>query len=282
MIKSTSRWRAPAAIALGLTMTLTACKSDAPTYRIPDWFGFNFSWSAEPGVGLTTDAAVIARAYLESAFISYRTDPIGNPWPTPNKFSYPGYERAYQPYGSAEMRLDGMSMPQEEPANTRVVGTFYARLLELKTDDAAQGSQTPWHAVMCVWVDGLDLQSPPDKDPFGGRYHPFVNVGTGGSLNGTGRTVRLAMQQPPSGQPTRLSKGEGTQRYPSTDVFGDWKITDAKMTDSGTDSPGDPNVCADRADNPVPTALRARNPLTPSDTPAPTLDPYPGWPASKT
>ncbi|MEC3914415.1 hypothetical protein [Nocardia sp. CDC160] len=262
-----------------LVATLAACTTSAPTYRLLDRLQFNFRWSAEHGINLTSDASIIARAYMESAFISYRTDPTGNPWPTPNKFSYPGYEHASPERGSSNMRLDGMSMALYEPADTRTVGTFYAQLLELTSDTNPQ----TWHATMCVWVDGLDVKSDhPGDDPFGDRYRPFVNVGSGDNFTGTGRTVRLTMQPPSTGRPTRNSAGEGPARYPSNDVFGDWKVTDAKMTDSGTDFPGEPNLCADRPDNPVPTALRARDSRKSSDTPAPTLDPYPGWPASKT
>ncbi|WP_157184888.1 hypothetical protein [Nocardia niigatensis] len=268
---------------------LVACTTSTPGYRIPDRFEFSFRWSAVPGIVLTSDAAVIARAYMESAFISYRTDPTGNPWPTPDKFSYPGYDRAAPQRGKPDMRLDGMSMPFDEPRDTHTLGTFYAHVLELKPDDSAhppesqsQSAQPTWHAVMCVWVDGLDLKSSPaEKDPFNGQYHPFVNVSGAGTLPDGGRTVRLAMQPPPTGQPTRLSAGEGPARYPTTDVFGHWKITDAKMTDPGTNSHGEQNLCADRPDNPVPAALRGRDSRTGSDVPAPTLDPYPGWPGSK-
>ncbi|AYF78551.1 hypothetical protein D7D52_37350 [Nocardia yunnanensis] len=63
-------------------------------------------------------------------------------------------------------------------------------------------------------------------------------------------------------------------------MFGEWKIIDAKMTLSGTDSPEKPNVCTNRPDNPVPPELRNRDYHTESDVPAPTLDQYPGWPAS--
>ncbi|MFJ9366438.1 hypothetical protein ACIRRA_18755 [Nocardia sp. NPDC101769] len=281
-----SAWRLVSA-ALGLTALLTACTNSAPAYQIPDELEFSFRWSAEPGIGLTSDAAIIARAYMESAFISYRTDRHGWPMAMPSKYSYPGYAAASPETGDHYIRGDGLSMAYLEPPSTRTVGTFYAQLLELKTDDSTQPGvpqTTPptWNATMCVWVDGLDLKSSPaDKDPFNGQYHPFVNVSGAGTLPDGGRTVRLTMQQPPSGQPTRLSAGEGPARYPTTDVFGDWKITEAKMTDPGTNSPGEQNLCADRPDNPVPAALRGRDSRTESDVPAPTLDPYPGWPGSK-
>ncbi|WP_162958667.1 hypothetical protein [Nocardia yunnanensis] len=283
----------PVAIALTAVAMLAACAPDvAPKYRIPDRLGFNFRWSAEPGVGLTTDAAIIARAFMESAFISYETHHIDSDRPEPNEYSYPGYERAYPRLGADEMVIGGITMAGLGPDG--VVGTFYAHMLEVKTVESAQpqtaqDSPPEWQATMCVWVDALDLNFKPNNELTANThtaeagYYPFMNYGSGPHESGTGRTVRLTMQQPPAGRQGRLSSGEGSARYPTTNVFGEWKITKANMTDSGpgagADSGGAVNICADRLDNPVPSELRNRDYQAKSDVPAPTLDPYPGWPA---
>ncbi|MGV9832941.1 hypothetical protein ACWDUL_01870 [Nocardia niigatensis] len=270
---------------------LAACATDAaPTYRIPDQLKFNFRWSGEPGLGLTTDAAIIARAYMESAFISYSTSSDSDR-PAPNKYSYPGYDLASPKPGADEMVIGGMTMAGLAPSGTQTLGTFYAHLLELTADGSTQVNPPVWHAVMCIWVDALDNKPQRPKDTQTStsavdvQYQPFMNLGSGPHDSGTGRTVRLTMQQPPAGRPTRLSAGEGPARYPTTNVFGEWKITKANMTDSGSDpgpdSRGEANICANRPDNPVPPELRNRDYHTESDVPAPTLDQYPGWPASK-
>ncbi|MFE3193111.1 hypothetical protein ACFXHA_29185 [Nocardia sp. NPDC059240] len=282
----------PVAVAFGVAALAAACTTNsAPLYRIPDQAGINFRWSAEPGLGLTTDPAIVARAFMESAFISYGSLGIDSDRPEPTRYSYPGYKEAYPHFGSHEMVIGGVTMGIFSPGVTRTVGTFYAHLLELRTDESAQPQADPpeWRAVMCVWVDALDVVYKPSnaatvtKSPDGDRYSPILNIGSGPYGSGSGRTVRLTLQQPPAGHPTRLSSGEGPARYPTSNVFGEWKVTDANMTDSDADGGvlglGQPNICADRPDNPVPPNLRNRDYKSESDTPAPTLDQYPGWPA---
>lgn len=257
--------------AMGLTVgsLVSACTSGQPeVYRIPGDFHFNFRWSASPGLDLTSDPAIITRAFVESSFIAEASG-TASQYDDRGKYTYPGFARfATRPPDGVIPHIGGYILGPTS-ATTPTYGTVYAYLIELSRTRSGD-----WHALACTWINGVTQARGPNK------YRTYDT----NALDP--HAISLDMAPPPAGQPTRTTAGSGSARFPVNDVFGGWTLMETAMTDksnTGGEKGQYRDPCDLLPDIPLPPELRIRDYASylgaEYPEPLPTLPPVPGWPA---
>lgn len=225
-------------------------------------------WSAEPGIDLLTDPAVVARAYTESTLLAQDMGDI--------EYVYPGYSRAVlkdEPDSklmSAWDRWPYLEAPLKEPR----FGTSRRHILRVTT----AGHDVT--VVTCVYDYAIAKE----------KEGAFVSIAQN-PLNlvpNPGVGVELVkMITPHSDQSPGLPPQTGPLPAPSDDVFGDWKVTgilnvwgsgDPVFDSEWPTYKSDLTACVDKAPDPP----ERRTFLIAGQHPRsdfPTLPAYPGWPS---
>jgi hypothetical protein len=212
-------------------------------YAVPDNVGFNFRWTAEPGIDLLSRESTVLRAYLESYYIALGAHS--------SEKGYPGFTDAT----ALQVGRWNYGGRRNQPLN-QYTGTQFEHLLWL--------SPTPsgWFATVCTG-DYAVMRRGED-----GKYYNVGSTSVG--------TEEIEIVSPP----TPIAEGDardssGSERAPSRDVFAGWTIR--------RHQPATANVEADRqCDTRMPDAREARPQQVnqPHDLPYPTLPSIPGWPRS--
>lgn len=254
------------------TCLLTACSAEPSTptkYQLPENAQFSYRWTATPGLDLNSDAAIVIRAAVESAFLAtmtrtYSENNVG-------KYTYPGYTRAVDPaMGDKDQSIYKTWDASRLDVWGSVHGTAYPYLVSLQK--AADYPTTHVvEALTCLWLNGVSVSlNRPDeyRSPFNSALVP--------------QAIKMKLRAPQDETPKLTSFGQGSARYPTTDVFGDWSVESMDVNSSWinawTRKPYD-DPCAALPGNPVPPEQLATTTLTFYQAHLPTLDPSPGWPA---
>lgn len=240
-----------------------------------DRYQYNFRWASPSGVDLSSEVAIQARSYVETAFL------IGA---GQDDVVLVGERMGITPYYSAHYRRSSLSRTLSLRFDDRAAdrdwtirGTVYASLervefyrvapLDGVSDQDDRSSQWWLSARVCVWGTGLAYGNK-DGEYYSGRY---------AALRSGGLWVTFGM--PAGGVAQPAARVSGPARYPTRDYFGDW-VTLSPETET-------PDVA--RGSNPESCRLPAEFPATldPGDyaerpsvrvPPPDVLPPYPGWP----
>ena len=251
-------------------LAITGCTPDAPE-KTPEsppagWptslDSFTIAWTAEPGIDLVKDGAVIAaRAYVESYFLAVITEN--------DKYLYPGFSDAVNhdqpggPPGTSELhpRL-GLSDPDVW------IGTARHHVLSITRSDRDVT------VTACAYLYGTAREIP-NRDGYA------ANVGISYDLNSGIFPMRVGLREPSESE--SRSPQEGPSKAPYDNVFGGWKITNflfdyLSQPTSWPDKDADLAACIAKADGPPES--RHFTPRQPYPLSAfPTLPATPGWPA---
>ncbi|BBX10331.1 hypothetical protein MAIC_51340 [Mycolicibacterium aichiense] len=268
-----SGFRRLTAIAALTSTVISGCDNTTatpPTKQSERWPAVlsesTFVWSAEPGIDLLAQPIVTLRAYFESLVLG---ETSGS-----NDYLYPGFDHAVEREKPAEYSHYSLHLwpelgfPKESPE----VGS--SRLHVLRVADDGQGVTT----VMCTWDWGIATQSAEASyQALGSWRGPQTGVGV--------QRVRLTTSvgsPPPTTRPQ-----SGPSRYPSLDVFDNWRVVGRLSNSAPSDTVGpgtqwpeyqqDLAACVTLAPEPV----ERRQFLTTGEHPRsdfPTLPSYPGWP----
>lgn len=247
---------------------LAGCSTDhtATQYQLPDSVRFSYRWTAAPDVDLASDAAVITRAVIESAFIAASTHTTGRQ--DIGKYTYPGYTRAVDP---AIGDRDNLFYSRWSESNLDTIGpvngTVYAEIASLRPLSDAHTVD----ALTCVWLNGLSIGlSAPTK--YRSLFEPAL----------TPQAVTMKLRAPQNESPKLNTVGRGPARYPADDVFGNWSVESIEVNSGWWAARAhvpyqDP--CAGLPASPVPPEQLAITSVTFYPAHLPTLAPDPGWPA---
>ncbi|MFB8004794.1 hypothetical protein [Nocardia sp. NPDC056000] len=255
-----------AALAVVLVAGCSDNHQTAAPYQLSDNVQFSYRWSSTPGLGLDSDAAIVTRATIESAFIAtiMRTTNKSDE----GKFTYPGYTRAVAPVmtnapGSLYSVWDAGTLDSWVPVH----GTAYAYLVSVQKSSGDATAHT-MDALACVWFNGLSVSLQPES-----FRSLFVLVP---------QAVRLKLRAPQDETPKLTALGHGPSRYPTTDVFGQWSVESVAVNSSWIQAKGVPyeDPCLGLPNNPVPPEQLNTTELTYYPKHLPALDPVPGWAAT--
>ncbi|CKI25981.1 membrane protein [Mycolicibacterium smegmatis] len=216
---------------------------------------FTVTWTAEPGIDLTTGPAVAARAYMESYYLAYLT--------TDDKYLYPGFAQAVD--SNQADGPDGTEKLWPEPYRPKTwIGT--ARHHILRIDQSGRDVAV----VGCVYS-----YSSAEKTDAGFE----ANIGGTGPDAGIS-AIRIGLEAPENS--ADLPVQEGPSRAPFENVFGGWRVTNHQggflATAEWPDHAKDVEQCVAQA--PEPPEARTFIPTSPYPRSAfPVLPATPGWPA---
>ena len=241
--------------------------SDAPPKPREHWptqmTGVRFAWTADPGIDLLMQPAVVVRAYIESTSLAT----FGNSL----DYLYPGFDHAVapnQPVGSQSSTV--ALWPDPFPDSPTMVGTDQYHILSV----VKSGRDVT--AIVCHWAWTLALPQPNGLY----RIKPF----------NSGPTTSIAMERlnliaPVDSDGGKLAPQKGPSSYATTDIFGGWRVVGKleasswlAMLSEWPEFNQDLDACAARA----PESIERREYLTSADRPRsdfPTLPASPGWPA---
>ena len=216
---------------------------------------FTVTWTAQPGIDLTTGAAVVVRAYMESYYLAYLTDD--------ERYLYPGFRESVNPNGSAGP--DGIKELWPEPhAATTWVGTARHHLVEISR------SGRDVNVLACLYAPGT------------GRFEDggFKANGAGYEPNSGVLPLRVGLKAPEREEPI-LPPQQGKSRAPFENVFGGWRVTSHEggyiVAARWPDSVNDKAKCESRMK--VPPESRGFTSWQEYPRSAfPTLPATPGWP----
>jgi hypothetical protein len=216
--------------------------------------GVTVVWSADPGIDLTSGAAVAVRAYLESYELVLNLGTI--------RVAYPGFLQAV-----LDTQQPGTPWPYTKHTRSYpLVGTNRWHVLRIDTNNRSVAAVVCWYG----FTSANDL----GNGKFG--YLPHVSDFDGVDA------LRIAMTAPVTA--SDLPPQRGPALAPVDDVFGGWRIDERLV--GGRSEPRDWStveedlqLCRDRA----PAPLERRQFLLHGEHPRsdyPTLPAYPGWPAA--
>lgn len=253
---------------------LAGCSSGNEVAKTPQptptsrWDGvvadLRYVWSAEPGIELVTGPAVPIRAYVESFALVQQTGDIDK--------LYPGFDKAVAPNGSDDGPRHALGLwPETEYAlRSPRVGTSRQHILSVTRDE---------HEVVvvtCTWDYTTARATDDDK-------YSFQPSGAASPETAGISALRITMTPPDIGN-NDLPPQSGPSPSPSTDVFGQWRIT-GKLNPRGElrddewpTSQQDVAQCVAKAPDPV----DRRTVLVTGEHPRadfPTEAPHPGWPS---
>ena len=250
---------------------VAGCRS-APTAPSPSaapaptgpWTGlladYRVVWSAEPGIDLLTEPAVVVRAYEESA--------IGGLTSGSADFLYPGFDHAVP----RDAPPPAPKWPvAEKPAAYPQVGTDRYHILRIEPSGANV------IVVYCDWAYGIA------EDLGGGKYgahSPSEPPAYDGVFAGW-----FLLTPPPNGS-TPLPPQKGPAPAPADDVFGGWRVAqrlpglpgDTRVPAEWPTMIDDVNTCEATAPDPPERRLSLTH-GTHARSDFPTLPAFPGWPA---
>ncbi len=195
---------------VGLLLAVVACTPDTSETATPPagWpstlESFTIAWTAEPGVDLVTDGAVVAaRAYVESSYLASITDDA--------KYLYPGFTDAVESNQTSGPPGTSNLQPELGTSGANVyVGTIGQRVLDVARSDREVT------VSVCTFTYGAAIERP------NGRYNAIVGEGF---VPGPGiYPMRIGLRAPDDAQAT-LPAQQGPSRAPYDDVFGGWKVT---------------------------------------------------------
>jgi hypothetical protein len=210
---------------------------------------FSVVWTAESAIDLTTGAAVVVRAYMESYYLAYLTGD--------EKYLYPGFQQSVNasdpdgPDGTQEV------WPKQNHPETWI-GTARHHLLRMERSgrDVA--------VVGCVYSYGTGVLTA------GGIQQNIGGMGPYAGIN----AIRIGLQAP-DGEQLNLPPQRGLSRTPFENVFDGWRVTNHQggvlLQANWAGSGNDKVQCLSRADG-TPESRASQ-----SDFPA--LPATPGWPA---
>lgn len=213
----------------------------AAAYELPNNIGYTYNWASPSNIQLTSPAAIVVRAFVESMLITMRSD---------MQAGYPGY-------ASLVSKLPNLNFDGNGEAIVNIEGTLYANLTRL--DQSADGL---WHAGVCAWAGATAIK---DDEGFS------TDMGT---ANLYPRPISIDLAPPPADQPSGTGSGIGPARAPGSDVFRGWSVPAAELA-----STVDRQTCSDLTPARLPAQYQSHEPQR-FDQPPPTLPPTPGWPAS--
>lgn len=259
------------AVCIVVLLPVLACRSNAPEGVAPPagWpsalESFTMAWTAEPGVDLVTDGAVIAaRAYVESSYLASITNDAA--------YLYPGFADAVEPNQTSGPPGTSDLQPEIGTSGPNVyVGTVGQRVMNVARADRDVT------VSVCTFTYGAAIERP------NGRYNAIVGQGF---VPGPGiYPMRIGLRTPDIGQAS-LPAQQGPSRAPFDDVFGGWKITSHQggylaSTSRWPEYDSDVAACTAKAD-----AELANRHVSPTEAypiaEFPTLAATPGWPDDAT
>ncbi|TQK31516.1 hypothetical protein FBY28_4553 [Arthrobacter sp. SLBN-53] len=231
---------------------------DSPAAGWPEMLkDFTITWSAEPGIDLTTGPAVAVRAYVESYYLAYLT--------TDEKYLYPGFQNSVEP--NTPDGPDGTEKLWPVPFHAQKwVGTARHHILRIDTS----GRQAT--AVGCVFSYGSASETDFGLQP---------NIG-GPGPNGGISAFRVQLTAPENA--TDLSAQRGPSRSPFKNVFAGWRVSNYQggflLLAEWTNNSADVIECQSRAEQPpADRDYKPGNSYPRSNFP--TLPASPGWPADE-
>jgi hypothetical protein len=264
------RVRASIALLACLVLAVTSCTRDEPKQppAAPPPAGwptaldsFTIAWTAEPGIDLAKDGAVIAaRAYVESYFLAVITEN--------DKYLYPGFADAVEPDQTGGPPGTRSLHPEIGSSDPSIyIGTARHHVLSIAR---ANRDVT---LTACAFTYGSAIQEPD------GMYSAIV--GKGFAPNPGIYPMRIGLRAPTDKQ-SGLPPQQGPSRTPLDNVFGGWKITNLQggflsSTVRWADYGHDRATCIAKAVGlPGSERLYPHVPSPASDFP--TLPATPGWP----
>jgi hypothetical protein len=247
------------AAALIASMTMAGCHVfDSDEKKIDRWGGIlsdlRYQWDAQPGIDVTTGAAVPVRAYIESRVLATAMGDL--------EFAYPGFAEAVAPDGDPNLRPN-INHPRQDP----LVGNSRYHFLSMDRTGATV------IATLCSYDYTVAEED-------GGQYR---SVAAGTNQPQGIDAVRVTLRAPADGSST-LPPQSGPSPAPSDNVFGGWRITDYEFsTRDGfrTRWPAYDEVVAKCVDS-APDPPDRREALVNGEHPRsdfPTSPPAPGWPS---
>jgi hypothetical protein len=264
MTLSSARWLLVGVVAI-ILLAITGC-TPAPPEKAPEsppasWPAqlddFTITWSAAPGIELTTGAAVVVRAYEESYYLATITDD--------DKYLYPGFVEAVE--ANQPGKRDGTEDLRPELSTSETwVGTARHDILSVTRSDREVT------VLVCAYLYGSAAKQ---------QFDYAVNVGSDFNLNSGIYPVRIGLRAPEDPN-TELPAQEGPSRAPSDNVFGGWKVTSHQggyMTTSRWDDyDRDQATCIEKAGG-TPESRHFLPGGGYSRSDFPTQPATPGWPA---
>lgn len=210
----------------------------AAAYSVPEDMGFNYRWSADPGIDLYSREATVVRAYMESYYLAVSANALSA--------TYPGFAEAVPQRKRADYDHP------IDPTERRYIGTQFQHLMWMtKTEHG-------WFATICTG-DYSVMEV--------GQDGKFYNVG---SKYVNAETVEVIAPDEVSETSAQTS---GPERAPTINVFDGWTLADHRK---GARDQNAYSECDSRM--PDARDARPQKANLPHDAPYPTLAPYPGWP----
>ncbi|MDT5358678.1 MAG: hypothetical protein QOC69_440 [Mycobacterium sp.] len=254
-----------AAVVTFVAVAVAGCTTKAPDQPKPEpppagWPAqlddFTITWSAEPGIELTTGAAVVVRAYEESYYLATITDD--------DKYLYPGFVKAVE--ANQPGKRDGTEDLRPESSTSETwVGTARHQILSVTRSDRDVT------VLVCAYLYGSAAKQ---------QFDYAANVGSDFNLNSGIYPLRIGLRAPEDAN-TELPAQEGPSRAPSDNVFGGWKVTSHQggyMTTSRWDDyDRDQATCIEKAGG-TPESRHFLPGGGYSRSDFPTLPATPGWP----
>ncbi|NDV10001.1 hypothetical protein GXW84_37165 [Rhodococcus sp. IEGM 248] len=235
------------AIAVTTSVLAAGCGSSEPeppavesssAYSVPGNMGFNYRWSADPGIDLYSRQATVIRAYVESYYLAIDASALSA--------AYPGFAEAVPQHKRADFDHP------VDPTERRYVGTQFQHLMWMTKTERG------WFATICTGdYSVMEL----------GEDGKFYNVG---SKYVNAETVEVIA---PNEVSATSANSSGPERAPTINVFDGWTLAEHVK---GARDQNAYAECDSRM--PDARDVRPQKANLPHVTPYPTLAPYPGWP----
>ncbi|WP_231996229.1 hypothetical protein [Mycobacterium scrofulaceum] len=219
---------------------------------------FTIVWTAEPGIDVTTAAAVAVRAYTESYLLA---SIMGD-----NRYLYPGFQQSVDPNQSIDHPTGTQFLwPKTDAPQQPWVGTDRVHIssVTMSGRDAT--------VVACEYTFGTAQPARNGYEPNIGEPPPYSGIDA----------MRITMTAP--AKPGPQFPQQGPARAPSVDVFNGWRITGHQggyfarsgVGDEWPNAIEDRNTCLNKAPQHPGLVRGGQYPRTDF----PTQPPSPGWPA---
>ena len=263
-----SQMRAWPTVLLCLALVVASCTRNEPKQPSPappagwpsELSDFSFTWTAEPGINLTTDgAAIAARAYVESFFLAVITEN--------DDYLYPGFGDAVEPDQSAGPPGTRELHPKLGDSEPDVyIGTVRHHVLSIARSDRDVA------LAACAFTYGSAIQGPDGTYSaiVGDAFAPAPGI----------YPMRIGLRAPEDVH-AALPPQQGPSRTPFDNVFGGWKITSLQggflSTSRWADYDRDRATCIAKADG-SPGSHRVHPHVPSPRSDFPTLPAIPGWP----
>ncbi len=188
------------AIAVTTSVLAAGCGSSEPeppavesssAYSVPGNMGFNYRWSADPGIDLYSRQATVIRAYVESYYLAIDASALSA--------AYPGFAEAVPQHKRADFDHP------VDPTERRYVGTQFQHLMWMTKTERG------WFATICTG-DYSVMEV--------GEDGKFYNVG---SKYVNAETVEVIA---PNEVSATSANSSGPERAPTINVFDGWTLAE--------------------------------------------------------